>query len=421
MKVLVIGGGGREHSIIWKLTGSPTVKKVYCAPGNAGIDQIAECIPINANQIGALSDFAIKNKIDLTVVGSEEPLSKGIVDVFNSRNLRIFGPSAAAAEIEGSKVFTKQLMKNYNIPTAHFETFDNSDQARKFIKNNPGNWVIKTDGLAAGKGVILPDSQNECLSAISDIMDKKLFGSSGHRIVIEERLMGDELSVFAITDGKDYIVLPPSQDHKRVFDNNNGKNTGGMGAYAPTPQFSSAHIQQIQNTIIEPTINAMMKENRIFKGVLYCGIMQTKEGPKVIEFNCRFGDPECQVLMPLIKSDLFELFWYVSHERLSEYKLVLNDYYSVCVVIASGGYPEYYEKNKIITGLDKAAIPNSYIFHAGTEKKDNTVITSGGRVLGVTAWDDNLNNAVNRVYLAVDSICFDKMHYRKDIAKNALT
>ncbi len=421
MNVLVIGSGGREHALVWKLRQSADVKKIYCAPGNAGIAQLAECVPIAANQITTLADFASSHAIDLTVVGPEDPLQKGIVDCFRSRKLCIFGPSAAAAEIETSKVFTKELLKKYGIPTAGFFIFDNSQEAIKFIRTHPDRWVIKADGLAAGKGVILPESEEEAVNAITDIMDNDRFGGAGKRIVIEERMTGEELSVFAVTDGRDCVLLPPAQDHKRAYDGNQGKNTGGMGSYAPTPQFSEAVINQIQTAIIEPTIRAMEREGRIYKGVLYCGLMLTAEGPKVVEFNCRFGDPECQALMPLIRSDLAELFWMVSRDHLSGYQLQLTEKASVCVVLASGGYPDAYEKGKIITGLETASEANGYLFHAGTEKKGNNYLTAGGRVLGVTAWDRHLKDAVRHAYTMIESIRFEGMQYRRDIAKNAIT
>ena len=418
MKILVIGNGGREHALAWKIAQSKKVTHIYCAEGNAGIRNIAECISIKATDCQGLLDFALRNKIDLTVVGPEQPLTLGIVDLFRDHGLKIFGPTARAAEIEGSKVFAKQLMKKYHIPTASFVTFMSAAEAKNYISNLNRSCVVKADGLAAGKGAIVCPTVEEALSAVDII--KREFGTAGNSILVEEMMEGEEASIFAVTDGRGYIILPPAQDHKRVFDGDMGKNTGGMGAYAPAPVITSDILDRIKKEIIEPTIAAMAHEGRPYQGVLYCGIMLTRDGPKVVEFNCRFGDPECQVIMPLIKSDVIEMFLAVANQNIDACKIELHQQSSVCVVMASGGYPDHYEKSKEISGLYKIDDQNSIIFHAGTEFKDGKIFSNGGRVLGIASISERLPDAIQKAYTAVEKIHFNNAHYRKDIGYRAL-
>jgi phosphoribosylamine--glycine ligase len=418
MNILVIGGGGREHALVWKIAQSKNISKIYCAPGNGGIRSIAECVAIQTTDIKSLSDFAIRNRIDLTVVGPEQPLTLGIVDHFQNHGLNIFGPSAKAAEIEGSKVFAKELMKKYGIPTAGFEVFSDAFSAKKYISETNLPCVVKADGLAAGKGAIVCMTVDEALAAVDTI--KNEFGEAGNSVVVEEFMEGEEASIFAVTDGKDYVVLPAAQDHKRIFDGDQGKNTGGMGAYAPAPVMTHALMERTKKEIIEPTIAAMAAEGRAYQGVLYCGLMLTKNEPKVVEFNCRFGDPECQVVMPLIKSDLVELLLAVAERRLSSYQLELNNQSAACVIMASGGYPDQYEKHKEIYGLEKISDPDTTVFHAGTEFKNGKILSNGGRVLAVTASAALLPDAIRKAYSAVSKLHFDQAHYRKDIGHRAL-
>lgn len=420
MNILVIGSGGREHALVWKIAQSPRVKKIYCANGNAGIRSLAECIAIKPEDIHALADFAASHTIDLTVVGSETPLTLGIVDLFESRGLKIFGPSAKAAEIEGSKVFSKQLMKKYSIPTAAFETFDNADQARSWIRSYDKPCVVKTDGLAAGKGAIVCMSTSEALDAVDQIMSDKQFGSAGSQIVVEAFMEGEEASIFAVTDGTGYVVLPAAQDHKRALDGDLGKNTGGMGAYAPAPVATHVVIERTKKEIIEPTLAAMAHEGRTYKGVLYCGIMVTPDGPKVVEFNCRFGDPECQVLMMLISSDIVDLFQSVADNNLDPSAVTISDAHAACVVMASGGYPDAYAKGKIVNGLHTPLPENCAVFHAGTDWNENNIITNGGRVLGISATGADLKKALDTAYTVTREIHFENAFYRKDIGHRAL-
>lgn len=418
MKILVIGSGGREHALIWKIAQSKSVTHIYCAYGNGGIRSIAECLPIKPEDIQELCRFAQRNQIDLTIVGPEQPLTLGIVDLFQKNGLKIFGPSAKAAEIEGSKVFAKRLMKQYHIPTAAFETFTSAADAKTYITKTNQPCVVKADGLAAGKGAIVCPTVGEALAAVDTI--KNEFGDAGNSIVVEEMMEGEEASIFAISDGKNFIILPSAQDHKRIFDGDQGKNTGGMGAYAPAPVVTPKIMERIVNEIIEPTIAAMTNEGRMYQGVLYCGVMLTKNGPKVVEFNCRFGDPECQTVLPLIKSDLIEMFLSVADQNLNSYKLELHDQSAACVVMASGGYPDRYEKDKEISGLEKVDDTNTFVFHAGTEFRDGKIYSSGGRVLGVTSVSARLPDAIKQAYDAVNRIHFDKAQYRKDIGHRAL-
>ncbi len=417
MKVLVVGGGGREHTICWKLKQSPRVTELYCAPGNGGIANIAKCVPIKATDIEKIADFAEKEKIDLTVVAPDDPLVMGLVDLLESRGLRAFGPRANAAIIEGSKVFSKELMKKYNIPTANYEVFDKADEAMAYIKaQNSYPAVIKAEGLALGKGVIIAKDEAEAAEGIKEIMEDRKFGDSGSRVVIEEFLTGPEISVLAFTDGKSMRPMVSAQDHKRAYDNDQGLNTGGMGTFSPSRIYTPEMEKECMENIFLPTMNAMNAESRTFKGVLYFGLMSTKDGVKVIEYNCRFGDPETQVVLPRMEGDLLEIFEAVIDERLDEVNIGWKDGGCVCVVAASGGYPQKYESGKLITGIEDAeALDNVTVFHAGTKAEGGKIYTAGGRVLGVTAIADSLDEAIRRAYEGMGKIHFDNMHYRHDI------
>ncbi len=421
MKVLVIGSGGREHTLIWKINQSPKVSQIYCAPGNAGISQLAKCIDINADNIEELVDFAKKEKIDLTVVGPELPLSKGIVNEFNRWGLKIFGPSQEAAEIESSKVFSKYLMKKYNIPTANYEVFQNSEEALDYIKQQTFPLVIKADGLAAGKGVFIVKNLDQAEDALNTLMKKKTFGEAGRQIVIEEFLEGEEVSILAFSDGRNVVPMVSSQDHKKIYDNDQGPNTGGMGAYSPVPFYNHKSEEIVLQKILIPVIEGLQKEGRKYKGVLYAGLILTKEGPKVLEFNARFGDPETQVILPRLKTDLIDILNAVIEETLHKISIEWEDNAAVCVVVASGGYPGKYQKGKVISGLERLEkMKDIIVFHAGTKLQDNKVITSGGRVMGITAWDETISKAKERAYKGVKEIYFEDMYYRKDIAAKAI-
>lgn len=416
MNVLVIGGGGREHTIIWKLSQSPKTDKLYCAPGNGGISELAECVPISVMDFDALISFAKEHAIDLTVVAPDDPLAAGAVDAFEAAGLKAFGPRKNAAIIEGSKAFSKDLMKKYNIPTAEYETFSDSAAAIKYITDrNKFPVVVKADGLALGKGVIIAANLDEAADAVHEIMDNKVFGSAGSRVVIEEFLTGPEISVLAFTDGKTIKPMVSAQDHKRAYDNDRGPNTGGMGTFSPSRIYDAALADECMKNIFLPTVNAMNAEGRTFKGVLYFGLMKTPEGVKVIEYNCRFGDPETQVVLPRLKTDLLDIFNAVVDERLDEIAIEWADNAAVCVVLASGGYPKKYEKGYPIDGIKHAESLGALVFHAGTTYNDGTFKTNGGRVLGVTAVGDNLDSAIKKAYEYVDLISFKDMHYRKDI------
>ncbi len=416
MKVLVVGGGGREHTIVWKLSQSPKVDKIYCAPGNAGIAALAECVAIKATDIDAMVNFAVENKVDMVMVAPDDPLVLGMVDAMEAKGIRAFGPRANAAIIEGSKVFSKDLMKKYNIPTAKYEVFDNADAAIEYLQTAPIPTVIKAEGLALGKGVIIAMTLEEAEKAVHEMMEDKVFGNAGSRIVIEEFLSGPEVSVLAFTDGKVVKPMVSAQDHKRAYDNDEGLNTGGMGTFSPSRIYDEKMAEECMNNIFLPTMNAMNKEGRTFKGVLYFGLMATKDGVKVIEYNCRFGDPETQVVLPRLESDLYEIFDAIIDERLSEVDIKWRDGGAVCVVCASGGYPVKYESGFEITGIEDAeALGDITVFHAGTKNSDGKIVTAGGRVLGVTAVAESLDAAIKKAYEGVDKVHFDKMHYRKDI------
>jgi phosphoribosylamine--glycine ligase len=419
MKVLVIGSGGREHALVWKILKSPKVKKVYCAPGNGGIGQVTECVDIDVVDLKSLVNFARKKRIDLTVVGPELPLTLGIVDRFQEAGLTIFGPDKKAAEIEGSKGFAKDLMKKYKVPTAQYDIFTMAEDAVQAIHKMKPPLVLKADGLAAGKGVLICQNRNEAFEGVDQIMQEKRFGDAGNRLIIEEFLRGEEASILAVTDGNDLVVLPHSQDHKAVFEGDRGPNTGGMGAYSPTPAITDDMIKTIRDKILIPTIRGMKQEGRTYRGVLYVGLMMTSGGPKVLEYNCRFGDPETQAVLPLVKSDLVDLMMAAIEGNIGKTNVEIQNETAVCVVMASGGYPGSYEKGKVINGLDRVN-KGITVFHAGTKKKGKQLVTSGGRVLGVTALGDTIQNAVEHVYRAVGQITFDGAYYRRDIAHRAL-
>ena len=418
MKVLVVGSGGREHALVWKIAQSPLVKKVYCAPGNAGTANLAENIDISPDNTEALLQFATIKGIGLTVVGPEQPLVKGIVNSFEENGLRIFGPSQRAAEIEGSKVFCKNLMKKYGIPTARYETFDSSDQVQLFTKEDEPV-VVKASGLAAGKGVILCNNGEEARSAVESIMKDKAFGSAGDQVVIEEFLTGQEVSLLAFTDGKTVLLLESAQDHKAAFDGDKGPNTGGMGAYSPAPVFTEELKQRVVDEVMIPTIRAMEKEGRCYRGMLYAGLMLTESGPKVLEFNARFGDPETQPIMMRIKNDIVPIFEACIDGTLSKQALQWRNEPTVCVVMAAKGYPGSYEKGKEISGLSSDKNQLAVVFHAGTKLDNGKVLTNGGRVLGVTAIGSDINESIKNAYSEVDKIEWDGIHYRKDIGSKA--
>lgn len=421
MNVLVVGSGGREHAIVWALRRSPKVTNIYCAPGNAGIAQCADCIPIKAEDIYGLAQFAQTNAVDLTVVGSETPLVKGIVDVFEERGLAIFGPSKAAAQVEGSKMFLKHFLKRHHIPTADYQTFHHSqfEDAKRYIATHTPPYVIKTDGLAAGKGVSICTSRDEALDTLHEYVEEKVFGDAGVNVVIEEFMEGEEASVFAFCDGERYVLLQPAQDHKRIGDGDTGKNTGGMGAYAPAPIVTKEILYRVETEIIQPTLRGMKSEGTPYKGCLYVGLMITHDGPKVVEFNCRLGDPEAQVVLPLIESDTFDLFSACATGNLASYHLQMKSATAVCVVLASQGYPDAYQTGKVIAGLETADA-DTFIFHAGTKKENDLFVTSGGRVLGVTCIGNGLQQTIEKTYQAVRKISFDNVYYRTDIGKKGL-
>ena len=418
MIVLVIGSGGREHALAWKIAQSPLVKKVFCAPGNAGTANVAENIDIPSDNVDALLQFATVTGIGLTVVGPEQPLVKGLVDSFEESGLRVFGPSQRAAEIEGSKVFCKDLMKKYGIPTARYESFDSPDQVKLFTKEDEPV-VVKASGLAAGKGVILCSNAEEARSAVQSIMQEKAFGNAGDQVVVEEFLTGQEVSLLAFTDGKTVLPLDSAQDHKAAFDGDKGPNTGGMGAYSPALVFTEELKQQVIDEIMIPTVRAMAKEGRYYRGILYAGLMLTESGPKVLEFNARFGDPETQPIMMRIKNDIVPIFEACIDGTLAKQSLQWRQEPTICVVMAAKGYPSSYEKGKEISGLNSDENRQAVVFHAGTKLENGKVLTNGGRVLGVTALGSDINQAIKNAYSAVDKIKWDGIHYRKDIGNKA--
>ncbi len=421
MKLLVIGSGGREHALVWKISQSARVTRIYCAPGSAAIGELAECGAINPEQIDQLADFAAKERIDLTVVGPEMPLTLGIADLFESRGLRIFGPNKAAAQLESSKAFAKDMLAENHIPTAAFGTFTEAALAKRYLAQQPAPYVIKADGLAAGKGVLICQSRQDAESAIDDILVRRAFGQAGDKVVIEEFLVGEEASFMVLTDGEHVLPLATSQDHKRINDNDDGPNTGGMGAYSPAPVVTSAVHERILREVLAPLLAGLKAKRIHYRGVIYVGLMITRDGPKVLEFNARFGDPECQPIMMRLKSDLIPLLEATVDGQLDQVQPEWYDDPAVCVVLTANGYPGAYQKGEEIHGLDKLKDwSDGCVFHAGTMKDNDRWLTAGGRVLGVTARGKNIANAVENVYGAIGKISWDGMHYRKDIAQRAL-
>ena len=420
MRVLIVGGGGREHALAWKIGQSPKVEKIFCAPGNAGTAEVAKNVDIPADQVARLLKFAQENKIGLTVVGPEQPLVLGIVDKFQEKGLRVFGPSALAAELEGSKVFCKDLMKKHGIPTGEYRVFETPESAQDYVKARKEKLVVKADGLAAGKGVIICNDGQSAAKAIQTIMQDKAFGEAGNRIVVEEFLEGQEVSLLAFTDGEIVLPLDAAQDHKAALDGDLGPNTGGMGAYSPAPIFTEALKQEVMLTIMLPTIEAMKMEGRDYTGIIYAGLMLTEGGPKVLEFNVRFGDPETQPLLMRMQNDIIPLFEACIDGSLDQQEVEWKPESAVCVVMAAEGYPGSYEKGKVIHGLQSAGKHSDVqVFHAGTKCSDGDVVTNGGRVLGVTALGDDFAKAIANAYNAVEQISWDGVHYRNDIGRRA--
>lgn len=421
MKVLVVGSGGREHAILWKLQQSPKVEQLYVAPGNDGMDDIATRVPIAVDALEDLVKFAKENQIDLTIVGPEVPLTLGIVDVFEQNGCRCFGPNKDAAQIEGSKEFAKNLMQKYQIPTAKFACFSQVSEAKAYLDEVGIPCVVKADGLAAGKGVIICQTKAEAEAAIDDMLLGNAFGDAGARVVIEEFLQGEEVSVLAFADGEHVIPMVSSQDHKRIFDEDKGPNTGGMGAYSPAPIYTPDVAAFTEKNVLEATINAMKAEGHPFKGILYAGLMLTKTGPKVLEFNARFGDPETQPVLMRLESDLVDVVEAALDGRVNEVELKWRDDAAVCVIMASAGYPESSSKGDVISGLDQCQDKQTTIFHSGTKRNENgEFMTNGGRVLGITAYDKTIEAAIKRAYQTVEKISFPGMQYRKDIGAKAL-
>ena len=420
MKVLVVGSGGREHALVWKISKSPLVTKILAAPGNAGIATFAECVDITPDNIEGLLAFAKKQAVDLTVVGPEGPLCNGIVNLFQENGLKIFGPSKEAAELEGSKVFCKNLLRRYGIPTANYRVFTQARSALQFIKSSQYPIVVKADGLAAGKGAVVCQTESEAVVAIEGMMEKKIFGKAGDQVLVEEYLNGVEASIMAFTDGSSIAPLEAAQDHKRVYDHDRGPNTGGMGAYTPAPVASERDYSRVIREILVPIVHAMNKEKRRFRGILYAGIMFTKSGPKVLEFNVRLGDPECQPLMMSLQSDLVPIMLATIDERLGDAEVLPDPRPAVCVVMASGGYPGSYETGYEITGIPDAEAAGAVVFHGGTQLREGKLVTAGGRVLGVTAQGKDLREAQANAYEAVKKIHFKAAHYRTDIAARGL-
>lgn len=421
MKVLVVGGGGREHALIRKIKESPRVDSVHCCPGNGGISYDAVCHDVAATDIDGVVALAKEISADFVVVAPDDPLVAGMVDALNAAGFATFGPKADAAIIEGSKVFSKHLMQKYNIPTAEYKVFDNAEDVIAYItEKNEFPTVIKADGLALGKGVIIPENLEDAVKGVKEIMEDKIFGASGNNVVVEEFLTGPEVSVLAFTDGKCVKPMVSSMDHKRALDGDKGLNTGGMGTVSPNPYYTEEIAKQCMDTIFMPTIEAMNSEGRTFKGCLYFGLMITPKGPKVIEYNCRFGDPETQVVLPRLKTDIMDIFDAINNGTLSELDIEWSDEACACVIMASGGYPKSYPKGLEITGLTDGQTDGVIVYHAGTAIKDGKLVTNGGRVLGVTALGKDLREALDKSYAAVEKIHFENAHYRKDIGKKAL-
>jgi phosphoribosylamine---glycine ligase len=418
MKVLVVGGGGREHAIVWKIAQSENLSSIYCAPGNGGISKIAKCVDIKATDIEGIVKFSKENGIDLVIVGPDDPLAMGMVDALEKEGIRAFGPTAKAAEIEASKAFSKDLMKKYNIPTAKYEVFEDTSKALEYLGSVTYPTVVKADGLALGKGVIIANNYDEAKEAVISMLEGDKFGSAGKKVVVEEFLIGQEVSILAFSDGKTIVPMVSSQDHKRAYDNDMGSNTGGMGTFSPSRIYDEKLAQRCMNEIFKPTIAAMAKEGRKFKGILFTGLIITQDGPKVLEYNARFGDPETQVVLPRLKSDFLNIINAAVDEKLAETEIEWDDKAAVCVVMASGGYPDTYETGILIEGINEASDDsNVVVFHAGTKCTECDFYTSGGRVLGVTALEDSLDAAVKKSYEAVAKISFKNAHYRKDIGR----
>ena len=423
MKILLIGGGGREHALAWKLAQSPKVESILAAPGNPGIAELpkCECVALNLDDLEKVADFAEDNGIELTVVGPEATLVAGIADVFKRRGMPVFGPSKAAAQLEGSKAFSKELMAKYDIPTAFFKVCEDIETAKAYVEEKGAPIVVKADGLAAGKGVVVAMTKEEALAAIDDMMGDQIFGNAGARVVLEEFMEGEEASLLAFTDGKTVVPMIAAQDHKRIFDNDEGPNTGGMGTYAPAPVMTDVLRLKATERVLKPVVAAMAEEGTPYQGCLYAGLMINGDSVKVVEFNCRFGDPETQVILPLLDGDLADIMLACATGTLDEVEVAWHDKAAVCVVMASGGYPGKYENGKEITGLAEAnADEATVVFHAGTKAVDGKIVTAGGRVLGVTSVDKNIRDARDRAYAAVEKVKFDQVFYRKDIAWRAL-
>lgn len=416
MNILVVGSGGREHAIVWKLSKSDKVEKIYCAPGNAGIAELAECIDIKATDINKLTEWAKGNPVDLTIVGMDDPLMLGIVDLFEKEGLKVFGPRQNAAIIEGSKVFSKELMKKYNIPTAGYEVFEDADKAKAYLENCDYPIVLKADGLALGKGVLICGTQKEAVDGVNEIMVDKKFGDAGTRMVVEEFITGPEVSVLSFCDGETIIPMVSAQDHKRALDGDQGLNTGGMGTFSPSKYYTEAIHEECVKTIFEPSLKAMKSEGRPFTGIMFFGLMLTERGPKLLEYNARFGDPEAQVVLPRLKTDLVDIVEAAIEGKLNEVDVQWDEQAAVCVVLASGGYPIAYEKGYEITGLEEQKQKDDVIvFHAGTAMKDNKYVTNGGRVLGLTAIGSDIEDARQKAYKVVEEVDFKDKHYRTDI------
>jgi len=421
MKILLIGSGGREHAIALSLKKSPLCTELICAPGNPGMANLGKCLPVDVANPKAIAEIAKNEKADLTVIGPEIPLVAGVVDEFKKQGMQIFGPSAAAAQLEGSKAFSKEFMKRHKIPTAAYETFTDLQKAKNYLKEHPAPIVVKASGLAAGKGAIVCASDEEALNAVEEMLgEKAVFGESGKTVVIEEFMEGEEASIFAVCDGKDYILLAPAQDHKRIFDDDKGPNTGGMGAYSPAPLVNREMLSKIKKEIVEPTLLGMAKEGNPYTGVLFIGIISTKQGPKVVEYNCRLGDPETQAVLAVYKGDLLDLFHKATTGKLKEIAETQPQGYAAVVVIASKGYPGKYESGKAISGIGEAEKKGAAVLHAGTKLQNGELQTAGGRVFGVVGKSDTLKSALDIAYSGVNEIKFDGVYFRKDIGKRGL-
>ena len=418
MKVLVVGSGGREHAICWALKKSPKVTELYCAPGNGGIGEIARCVDVKATDIPGMVAWAKEHSIDFVMVAPDDPLAMGMVDALEAEGIRAFGPRKNAAIIEGSKAFSKELMKKYGIPTADYAVFTDKEQALYYVEKQGAPIVVKCDGLALGKGVVVAQTLDEAKEAVVNMMENKAFGEAGAKVVIEECMTGPEVTVLAFTDGKTIVPMPSSQDHKRAYDGDQGPNTGGMGAISPCPNYTPELSKACMDTIFLPTVKALNAEGRTFQGVIYFGMMLTPKGPKVVEYNARFGDPECQAVLSLLETDLMDILEACVDGTLDQVNVKFKDAASCCLVLASGGYPVAYEKGKEITGLDQ--VKDAVVFHAGTRKQDGKFLTNGGRVLGVTAVAPTLREAVVKAYAAAGPVFFEKMHFRKDIGYHIL-